>query len=243
MIFRVVSVSCLLAASSCATSKGAEVDDEKLSQLPREDRQAMIDQERSVEVAKANADAARVAAKQAQEFKIQVEDELVTATFQRDEAENAKPKGNKQAQNELTARREVAARQLAAAEAKNEYADKLIEFREADVEEREADVDLAEARVEQAKYESLHQRGMAKGLDRQAILDSERHAEQKRDEAHQKAVRAQGYAGLSKDNWEKLQARSQSTAKATSPADDSPVQPPAPAKYLSAKPVKAQPAE
>jgi hypothetical protein len=231
-------VSCLLFASACASTKGAEVNDEQLSQLPRDDRQAIIDQERSVEVAKANADAARVAAKQADEFKILVDDEVLTAKTKRAEAENTTSYGNtKQAQNDTAARRKVAAEQVAAAEAKNEYADKLLEVREAEVAEREAEIELAEARVERAKYETLQQRGMAKGIDRKAIEESERQAEQKRAEAHQKVAQAQGYADVSKENWEKLQAQYQSTAKATS-ADDRPVPPPAPAKYLPTTPVK-----
>jgi hypothetical protein len=241
--FRTASVSCLLVVSACASSKGAEVKDEQLSQLPHEDRQAIIDQERSVEVAKANADAARVAAKQADEFKVLVDDEVVTAKAQRDEAANAASYTNtKQAQNDIAARRELAAQQVTAAEAKSEYADKLIEVRQAEVEEREAEADLAQARYERVKYVTLQQRGMAKGIDRQAIEDSERQAEQKRAEAHQKVSLAQGYADVSKGNWDKSQAQYQSAAKATG-ADERPVQPPAAAKYLPAKPVQEQPTE
>jgi hypothetical protein len=229
----------LLVASACASSKGAEVNDEKLSQLPREDRQAIIDQERSVEVAKANADAARVAAKQANEFKTLVDSEVLTAKTQRDEVEKpASYTNTKQGQSDIEARRQLAAKQVAAAEAKSEYADKLIEVRDAEVEEREAEVELAQARYERAQYETLNQRGMAQGIDEKAISDRERQAEQKRAEAHQKAAQAQGYADVSKGNWEKSHAQYQSTAKATH-ADERPVQGPAPAKYLPTTPAKA----
>jgi hypothetical protein len=243
MLFRAASVSCLLAASACASSKSAEARDEKLTQLPREDREAIIDQERSIDVAKSNADAARVAAKQSEEFKDLVEREVVAAKVQRDDAENAAPSGKgKQAKDEIAAKRQAAAQQLAAAEAKSEYADKLIELREAEVDEREADVDLAQARFERAQYETLRQRGMAKGMDQQAILDAERHAEQKRTEAHQKVTLAQGYADLSKGSWEKSHDQSQSAAKTTL-TDEPPVQPPAAAKYLPVPAVKAHPTE
>jgi len=224
--------------SSQGKINGAEVKDEQLAQLPREDRQAIIDQERSVDVAKANADAARVAAKQAQEFKAVVDDEVLTARTERDEAANPVSYSNsKQAQNDIAARREVASKQFAAAEAKSEYANKLIEVREAEVDEREAEVELAQARYERAQYETLKQRGMSAGVDEKAIADRERQAEQKLAEAHQKVAQAQGYADVSKGNWEKSHAQYQGAAKSTH-ADERPVQPPPPAKYLSAPPAK-----
>src|SRR5688500_7532315 len=107
------SLSLLLAVgSACASSKGAEVKDEQLGALPREDRQALIDQQRSIDVAKANVDAARVAAKQAREFKDLVDNELTAAKADRDAADNSVAySGSKTAEAERNAKREVAAQQ------------------------------------------------------------------------------------------------------------------------------------
>jgi hypothetical protein len=233
----------LLVASACASSKGAEVQDEKLAQLPREDREAIIDQERAVDVAKANADAARVAAKQAEEFKLVVDDEVLTAKTQRDEAENPVSYSNtKQSKSDIAAKQQVAAKQVAAAEAKSEYANKLIEVRDAEVDERDAEVELAQARYERAQYEILRERGMSTGIDEKSITERERHAEQKRTEAHQKAAQAKSYADVSKGNWEKSHAQYQSSAKGTT-ADDRPVQAPAPAKYLPVPTAKEHPTD
>ena len=224
--------------SACASSKGAEVKGDQLAQLPREDRQAIIDQEKSVDVAKANVDAARVAAKQAHEFKDLVDNEVTAAKAERDAADNSTSYTNsKQSQADLNAKRQVAAQKVAAAESKAEYANKLIDVREAEVGEREAEVDLAQARLDRAKYETLRQRGLGQDINQQNIIDAEREAEQKRAEAHQKVAQSQGYADASKGNWNKAQEQWQASAKSTQ-ADDRPVQPPAAAKYLQQPQVK-----
>lgn len=240
--FQTASLSLLLAVgAACASTKAAEVKNDQLAQLPREDRQAIIDQERSVDTARANVDAARVAAKQSQEFKDLVDNEVTAAKAKRDAADNSVGyDSSKKSQNDLNAKRAVANQEVAAAEAKAEYADKLIDVREAEVEARQADADLAQAKLERAKYETLQRRGLAEGVDRQAILDSEANAEQKRASAQQKVEQLKGYADVSKANWDKAQSQYQESAKSTA-ADDRPVQPPAGAKYLTVPPVNEHP--
>lgn len=240
--FQNASLTLLLAVgAACASTKAAEVKDDQLTQLPREDRQAIIDQERSVDTAKANVDAARVAAKQAHDFKDLVDNEVTAAKAKRDAADNSVGyDSTKKSQNDLNAKRAVANQEVAAAEAKAEYASKLIEVREAEVEAREADAELAQAKVERAKYETLQRRGMAEGINRQEIVDAEVKAEQKRAAAQQKVAQLQGYADASKVNWDKAQTQYQDSAKATV-ADDRPVQPPAAAKYLTVPPVNSNP--
>src|SRR5690349_3025143 len=167
------SLSLLLAVgAACASTKSAEVKDDKLAQLPREDRQALIDQQRSVDTANANVDAAKVAAKQAHDFKDLVDNEVTAAKSKRDAAANS-PAYDKRSQADANAKQLVANQEVAASEAKSEYADKLIEQREAEIDERRAEADLAQAKLERAKYETLQRRGLAEGVDRQAILDGE----------------------------------------------------------------------
>lgn len=216
---------------------------DSLGQLPREDRQALVDQERTVDIAKANVDAARVAAKQAHEFKDLVDNEVTTAKAERDAADNSQPyKNDKQSKLDVSAKRQVAAQQVIASESKSEYADRLIEVREAEVAEREADVEVAQARLERAKYDTLRRRGLGEGIDQQKLVDAERDADQKRAEARQKVAQLQGHAEASKGNWDKAQQQYQTTAKAT-PVVDRPVEPPARAKYLPQPEVNVRPTE
>jgi hypothetical protein len=231
----------LAVASACAGSKASEVKDEQLGQLPREDRQAIIDQERSVDIAKANVDAAKASAQQAHEFRDMVGNELDAAKANRDAVDNSanvKYGTNKQAAAaDANARRQLAAQQVSATEAKSEYADKLIDVREAEVEQREAEHNLAKARLEHSKYDTLRQRGLGENINRQNILDNERDAEQKRAEASQKVMQLQGYADSSKKNWDGAQQQYQASAKSTH-VDERPVQVPPPPKYIPQASVK-----
>jgi hypothetical protein len=224
----------LAVASACASTKPSEMKDEQLGQLPLEDRQAILEQERSVDVAKSNVEAAKAASQQASEFKTLVDSELEAAKADRDAADKVSGLSygaNKSAAEQAAARRQVAAQQVAAAEAKSQYAQKLAELRAAEVEQREAEHTLAQARLERAKYETLQRRGMAEGVDRQAILDAERDADQQRAEAHQKVRQLDGYADMSKSTWEQAQKQYQASAQGTQ-IDDRAVPPPSGAKYI-----------
>jgi hypothetical protein len=224
----------LAVASACASTKASEVKDEQLGQLPREDRQAILEQERSVDVAKSNVDASKAAAKQSIEFRDLVGSELEAAKADRDAADKVSGLSygtNKSAAEQAAARRQVAAQQVAATEAKSQYAQKLVDVRAAEVEQREAEHTLAQARLERAKYETLKRRGLAEGIDHEKILDAERVADQQRGEAHQKVVQLQGNADMSKTNWDQAQKQYQASAQGT-PLDDRAVQPPTGVKYI-----------
>jgi hypothetical protein len=224
----------LAIGSACASTKSSEVKDEQLGQLPREDRQAILEQERSVDVAKSNVDAAKAANHEAGEFKNLVDSELEAAKADRDAAEKVSGLSygaNKSAAEQAAARRQVAAQEVAAAEAKAQYAQRLADVRAAEVEQREAEHTLAKARLERAKYETLQRRGLAEGIDRQSILDAEREAEQQRAEAHQKVAQLQGYADVSKTNWDQAQKQYQASAQGT-PIEDGAAPPPSGAKYI-----------
>jgi hypothetical protein len=224
----------LAVASSCASTKSSEVKDEQLGQLPIADRQAILEQERSVDVAKSNVDAAKAASQQASEFKSLVDSELEAAQADRDAAEKVSGLSygaNKSAAEQAAARRQVAAQQVAAAEAKSQYAQKLADVRAAEIEQREAEYTLAQARLERVKYETLQRRGLAEDIDRQKVVDAEQVADQQRAEALQRVVQLQGSADVSKSNWDQAQKQYQASAQGT-PLDDRPVQPPRDAKYI-----------
>lgn len=219
--------------------------DEKVAQLSREDREAIIDQERSVDVAKANVDAAKGAAQQAHEFQDLVNNEVDVAKAQSEAAAKGadiKDRADKRSASDANAKRQVAARQVTAAEAKAEYAAKLVDVREAEVEQREAEYTLTKARLERSKDNILQRRGLGEGIDRQKIIDAERDAEQKRAEANQKVVQLQGYADASKKNWDNVQQQYEASAKSTQ-ADEKSAQVPPPAKYIPQASVKERAAK
>jgi hypothetical protein len=71
--------------AGCASS--GEVKDDKLARLPAEDRQALLDEERAVDVAEANLEAARAAVAEAQQFRAIVGDEIEAAEARSEAAE------------------------------------------------------------------------------------------------------------------------------------------------------------
>ncbi|MDB4967996.1 MAG: hypothetical protein JWN44_3685 [Myxococcales bacterium] len=143
-----------LVAAGCATSGG--VSDRDIARLPVGERTQIVTAQHSIDVANSNLASARVARDEAKQFRKIASSELDAAKSRLDAARTGVDLG-RSSRDDRTLRdaarnEDVARNQLIAARAKMDYADRLIELREAKVGEAQANVAAARADVETTKY-------------------------------------------------------------------------------------------
>jgi hypothetical protein len=240
-MIRLSSVFLPMLFAACASS--GEVRDEKLVRLPAEDRQALRDEERAVDVAEANLEAARAAVSEAQRFRSIVGDETEAAEARNEAADKTveleKETGDQQGAKAAEQRKRVEAESLNALRSKDEYAKRLLELRQEERKLREAEFELAQTRLEGAEYEALKARGMAEGLEEKDFDQALREAEQEAAEARQKAIQARGYAEAAREAWNEARQQYETTDRRMG-ADEAPITAPRPPEQLPPPAAKKQ---
>src|SRR5262245_58771447 len=122
---------------------GATIDDARTARLPEGDQRAIGSAQQNVDVAHANLAAAKVARDEAKQFQKIASRELVAA------------------KSRLAASgTDLSQREVLAARAKQDYADRLVDLRDAQLDEQQAMVELARADREWTKYEALERNDM-----------------------------------------------------------------------------------
>lgn len=224
--------SLVLLCAACASGP-PRIAEQRVVALPREEQQALIDEERRVDVAQANLAAARISLQQAKLFDELVEHEVDAAEANREAADEALElarSSHDQARiSEVEQNDALWTQRLKTAEAKAEYSQRLVELREQEVEQHEAGAKLASFEFERVKYEKIQQRGMAQGLDGEEFAEAVGDARAEYDDERAEAEQLQAGVDSARNAWQ--QALNQFQALDARVADKMFRAPPEP-KYL-----------
>jgi chromosome segregation ATPase len=154
MRMRQTLLAAALAVAGCATSGG--VSDRDVARLPAQDREQIAIAGRSIDLAQSNLASAKQGRDEARKFRraAQLERDMANSRL---EAVRANVDLSSSRRDDITlrdaARQEDTARdQLLAAQAKIDYADRLVQLREAKVDEAEANLKAAKADVDLTRY-------------------------------------------------------------------------------------------
>jgi hypothetical protein len=191
----------LLAA--CATTR---VSDQKLAQLPVDERAQIVTAQQSINVAQQNLAAAKVANEQARRFRKVAHDEIAAANSRLSAARTSIDLSRQSRDSAALANaqhnEDLARQQLLVARAKSDYADRLIELREARVDEGEAQVAAARADVELQKAQRLLAHELDPGVEVNRLERDRQDAQERLAERRAKVAALQGEAAQLKMAWD-----------------------------------------
>lgn len=192
-----------LLLGACASSAG--VSDREVARLPVGQRTQLVSAQRSVDTAKSNVQAAEAARDDARQFRNIAANE-VDAAKQRQKAINssielARRTRDDEALRSATADEAAGRNQLTVARAKLDYANRLVELREAQIDQAQAQQDVAQADIEVEKMKLVAANGGAI-QDPEAIRRRRSDADQHLAEARQKVAALQGEAMSSKQAFD-----------------------------------------
>jgi hypothetical protein len=203
-----------LAVAGCATAGG--VSDRDVARLSVADRTQIITAHKSIDVAEANLASAKVARDEAKQFrKIALSD--LDAAKSRLEAARSGVDLDKSARDDRTLRdatrnEDIARNQVIAARAKVDYADRLIELREAKITEGEANVTAARADVDMTKVQLVQRSGMANDIDAKAIEARRQDAQERLAERRARVAQLEGETAQLKTAWDDRRNETSRTA-------------------------------
>jgi chromosome segregation ATPase len=193
-----------IAMAGCATTGG--VSDNDVARLSVADRTQIITAHKSIDVAESNLDSAKVARDEAKQFRKIALSEL-DASKSRLEAARSSVDLGKSARDDRAlreaSRNEDAARdQLIASRAKLDYADRLVELREAKITEAEANLNAAKADVDMTKLQLVQRNGMAADVDAKKLEARRQDAQERLAEARAHVAQIEGETAQLKTAWD-----------------------------------------
>jgi hypothetical protein len=221
MMRRLLLVGALF-TGACA---GSAVSDKEVARLPVQDRAQLVTAQRSVDVAKSNLEAARASRDDARQFRRISTSELSAARSRLDAARSSMELGRRTRDDRavrVAMRDEDAARaQVVAARAKVDYADRVIELREAKIDEADAQLAAARADVDSDKVHMLVRDEIATTADPNRIDANRQEAQDRLAEQRARVAQLAGEAAQLKNNWDDRRAE-QHTASRSDYSDTAP---------------------
>ena len=192
-----------LAVGGCATGG---VSDRDVARLPVADRAQIVTAQKSIDVAESNLATAKVGRDEAKQFRKIAVSELDAARSRLEAARSGVDLG-RSARDDRTlreaSRNEDAARdQVVAARAKLDYADRLVELREAKINEAEANLNAARADVEMTKLKLVQRNGMATGVDANKLEARRQDAQERLAESRAHVAELEGETAQLKTAWD-----------------------------------------
>lgn len=223
-MLRRISLIIVMSVAACGGSqKALRVDDSRLVRLSPEMREQLIDEGRDVRVAEQNLEGARVAEKDARDFRAIVENERNAARQALEAARKARELGRRanDASMTQTARDDIAQAEarVRAVDAKMDYADRLVEYRAEVVKQRQAELEAAQAEQEVRKVTQLVAAGDTQGLDQAAFDRAAVDARNRAEKAREKTLRLRGEVEARRSSWQAARGTS------TTGVDDAPPPP------------------
>jgi hypothetical protein len=214
-----------LAVAGCATSG---VSDRDMARLPVAEREHIATAHQSVDLAASNLAAAKVARDEAKQFRRIAARELDAAKLRLEAARNGVDLSNNARDDRAlrqAGRVEDQTRwQLVAARAKLDYADKLVDLREAKIAEAEAAFAAARNDVELTKVRVAQRNGLAVTLDVRAYEARRQEAAERLAEERAHVADLEGETAQLKMAWDDRRHETNRTAS----RDDVVIVPPAP---------------
>lgn len=205
-------------ATGCATSG---ISDREVARLPAEDRAQILTAQKSIEVAASSLAAARVARDDAKQFRKIAVGELSAAKSKLDAARGAVDLGKSGRDDRVLRdadRSEDRARsQLIAARAKMDYADQLLQLREAKVDEADANLTAAKADVEATKLQMVQRNNLDTKVDARRIEATRQDAQERLAETRARVAQLEGDVAQLKTAWDDRRRESTASRGAARP--------------------------
>ncbi|HEY2743171.1 MAG TPA: hypothetical protein VGL86_01055 [Polyangia bacterium] len=205
-----------LVAAGCATSG---VSDRDMAQLPVAEREHIMTAHKSVDVAASNMEVAKVARDEAKQFRRLSARELDAAKLRLQAAQSgvdlASDSRDDRALRAAGHVEDDARIQLVAARAKLDYADRLVELREAKISEAEAAFAAARTDVELTKVRIAQRNGLARDIDERAYEARRQDAAERLAEERAKVADAEGETAQLKVAWDDRRHETSRTASRT----------------------------
>ncbi len=202
-----------LALAGCATSG---VSDRDVGRLPVADRAQIVTAHKSIDVAESNLAAARVARDEAKQFRKIAVNDLEAAKARLEAARGSVDLGrtarDDRALREASRNEDVARDQVVAARAKLDYADRLVELREAKINEAEASVTAARADVERTKLTLAQRNGVAGNVDPRKLEAERQDAQERLAETRARVAELEGECAQLKSAWDDRRSETRHTA-------------------------------
>jgi hypothetical protein len=203
-----------LALAGCATSGG--VSDKDVARLPVADRAEIITAHKSIDVAESNLQAAKVGRDEAKQFRKIALGELDAAKSQLEAARSGvdldKSARDDRALREASRTEDAARDRLIAARAKLDYADRLVELREAKIGEAEANLNAAKADVELTKLQLAQRNGIANDIDAKKLEARRQDAAERLAESRSHVAQIEGETAQLKTAWDDRRTEMNRTA-------------------------------
>lgn len=220
-----------LCVGGCA---GSAVSDKEVARLPMQDRAQLVTAQRSVDVAQSNLEAARASRDDARQFRRISTSELSAARSRLDAARASLELGRRTRDDRavrVAMRDEDDARaQVVAARAKVDYADRVIELREAKIDEADAQLSAARADIDSDKLHLLVRDGVATTADPRRIEANRQEAQDRLAEQRARVAQIAGEAAQLKTSWDdrrgELRTASRGDYGDSAPAPERAVPPP-----------------
>jgi hypothetical protein len=192
-----------LAMAACAATG---VSEQRVARLPQDERAQIVTAQQSIAVAKQNLASAQLSRDQARQFRKVARDE-VAAARSRLQAAHGSIDLSRQTRDHAGLRdaqhnEDVARTQLVIARAKADYADRLIELREARVDAADAEVAATRADVELQKANLLVRNDVDPGVDVRRLETARQDAQERLADRRARVATVQGEVEQLKVAWD-----------------------------------------
>jgi hypothetical protein len=226
----------LAGAMLMAACASTGVTDQRVAQLPADDRAQIVTAQQSIAVARQNLATAQLSRDQARQFRKVARDE-VAAAKSRLQAAHGSMELSRQTRDEVglrdsTHNEEVASTQLVVARAKADYADRLIELREARVDAADAEITATRTDVELQKANHLLRNNLEPGVDVRRLEAAHQDAQERLADRRARVAAIQGDVEQLKVAWDDRRGE----ARTASRGDTRDVGAPVPARPLPMPP-------
>jgi hypothetical protein len=182
------------------------VSDQRVAQLPVDERAQLVTAQQSINVADQNLAAAKLARDQARQFRKVARDEIAAANARlgaaRTSGDLSRQSRDQTGLADAQHNEDLARQQLVVARAKADYADRLIELREARVDEGEAQRNAVRADVELQKARRLLAHDLDPGIDVRRLEQDQRDTQERLAELRARVAALQGEVAQLKMAWD-----------------------------------------
>jgi hypothetical protein len=192
-----------LVAAGCATGG---VSDRDIARLPVDERAQIVTASKSIDIAESNRTTAKVARDEAKQFRRISASELQAAKSKLDAAragvDLGKSARDDRALRDASRNEDIARDQLIAARAKMDYANRLVELREAKISEADANVAAAKADVEITRANMVARHDGDAKIDRRKLELTRQDTQEKLAEQRARVASLEGDAAQLKTAWD-----------------------------------------
>jgi hypothetical protein len=226
--FWVAGAAAMAAFVGCASTPPPAADTQ-VALLPATSKAELVDAQQKVAMAESNVTSARVAVDEARQYRDIARSEMDASQARLRAAEQAVALYERARDPRITEAQRaagVAREQLLADRSKLDYAERLVDVRQAKLREMEATRDVARADVELARVRALRQNAMATTVDEARAFDNLQLTQTRLASARRDVATAQGSAEYARSLWRQQKTRADVASARGVPGELPPPAPP-----------------